>query len=87
MRALHGATQQILHHVGPLITPDAWCRALLQVDGIDIPVVGGHAGTTIVPLLSQATPGGCECPSSIHSPPGTCGPPSDTTALITSGCG
>jgi malate dehydrogenase len=31
----------------------------IDVDTVDIPVVGGHAGTTIVPLLSQATPGGC----------------------------
>merc|ERR1712086_605620 len=31
----------------------------IPVDTVDIPVVGGHAGTTIVPLLSQATPGGC----------------------------
>ena len=31
----------------------------VDVDTVDVPVVGGHAGTTIVPLLSQATPGGC----------------------------
>ena len=27
-----------------------------DVDTVDVPVVGGHAGTTIVPLLSQAVP-------------------------------
>lgn len=31
----------------------------IDVNTVDVPVVGGHAGTTIVPLLSQATPGGC----------------------------
>jgi len=30
----------------------------VDVNTVDVPVVGGHAGTTIVPLLSQATPGG-----------------------------
>lgn len=25
-------------------------------DGVDVPVIGGHAGKTILPLLSQATP-------------------------------
>ena len=25
-------------------------------DGVDVPVIGGHAGETILPLLSQATP-------------------------------
>ena len=30
-----------------------------DVDTVDVPVVGGHAGTTIVPLLSQALPSGC----------------------------
>jgi malate dehydrogenase len=28
----------------------------LDVADVDVPVVGGHAGTTILPLLSQATP-------------------------------
>jgi len=28
----------------------------LDVNKVDVPVVGGHAGTTIVPLLSQTTP-------------------------------
>merc|ERR1719199_8840 len=28
----------------------------LDVNKTNVPVVGGHAGTTIVPLLSQATP-------------------------------
>eukprot|EP01048_Picozoa_sp_COSAG05_P013225 COSAG05_NODE_1388_length_5007_cov_2.253260_3_plen_310_part_00 len=31
----------------------------IDVNGCDVPVVGGHAGTTIVPILSQATPAGC----------------------------
>ena len=25
-------------------------------EGVDVPVIGGHAGDTILPLLSQATP-------------------------------
>ena len=25
-------------------------------EGVDVPVIGGHAGETILPLLSQATP-------------------------------
>ena len=25
-------------------------------DGVDVPVIGGHAGETILPLLSQSTP-------------------------------
>lgn len=29
---------------------------LLQVNTVDVPVVGGHAGKTILPLLSQASP-------------------------------
>ena len=28
----------------------------LNVADVDVPVVGGHAGTTILPLLSQARP-------------------------------
>ena len=28
----------------------------LDVKDVDVPVVGGHAGTTILPLLSQVTP-------------------------------
>lgn len=29
----------------------------VDVAGVDVPVVGGHAGITILPLFSQATPG------------------------------
>jgi hypothetical protein len=29
----------------------------VDVASVDIPVVGGHAGITILPLFSQATPG------------------------------
>ena len=29
----------------------------LNVHEVDVPVVGGHAGVTILPLFSQATPG------------------------------
>lgn len=28
----------------------------LDVAGVDVPVIGGHAGITILPLFSQATP-------------------------------
>lgn len=31
-------------------------KAGLDVNGVDVPVVGGHAGITILPLFSQATP-------------------------------
>ena len=31
-------------------------HADLDVNDVFVPVVGGHAGTTIVPLLSQTTP-------------------------------
>ncbi|CAM8954630.1 unnamed protein product [Rhodiola kirilowii] len=31
-------------------------KAKVQVAGVDVPVVGGHAGITILPLFSQATP-------------------------------
>jgi malate dehydrogenase len=31
-------------------------KANLPVTGVDVPVVGGHAGITILPLFSQATP-------------------------------
>ena len=31
-------------------------RAGLDVGSVDVPVIGGHAGITILPLLSQATP-------------------------------
>eukprot|EP00244_Chara_vulgaris_P010065 TRINITY_DN44_c0_g1_i3.p1 TRINITY_DN44_c0_g1~~TRINITY_DN44_c0_g1_i3.p1 ORF type:complete len:353 (+),score=71.17 TRINITY_DN44_c0_g1_i3:39-1061(+) len=31
-------------------------KAGLDVAGVDVPVVGGHAGITILPLFSQATP-------------------------------
>ena len=31
----------------------------LNVADVDVPVVGGHAGTTILPLLSQARPVAC----------------------------
>jgi malate dehydrogenase len=31
-------------------------RKGLAVSGVDVPVVGGHAGVTILPLFSQATP-------------------------------
>lgn len=33
----------------------------LDLKDVDVPVVGGHAGTTILPLLSQVK--GCTCPS------------------------
>ena len=29
----------------------------LDVKEVDVPVVGGHAGASILPLLSQASPG------------------------------
>ena len=28
----------------------------LDVNKVDVPVIGGHAGATILPLLSQTTP-------------------------------
>lgn len=31
-------------------------KANVPVDGVNVPVVGGHAGITILPLFSQATP-------------------------------
>lgn len=31
-------------------------KAGVPVEGVDVPVVGGHAGITILPLFSQATP-------------------------------
>ncbi|XP_057950199.1 malate dehydrogenase, mitochondrial-like [Malania oleifera] len=31
-------------------------KAKVPVDGVNVPVVGGHAGITILPLFSQATP-------------------------------
>lgn len=31
-------------------------KAKVPVDGVNVPVVGGHAGVTILPLFSQATP-------------------------------
>ncbi len=32
------------------------CRAGLEIKDVDVPVIGGHAGITILPLLSQTTP-------------------------------
>mmetsp|Transcript_40301 Transcript_40301/g.114085 ORF Transcript_40301/g.114085 Transcript_40301/m.114085 type:complete len:342 (-) Transcript_40301:225-1250(-) len=32
-------------------------KAGLEVKDVDVPVIGGHAGITILPLFSQATPG------------------------------
>jgi malate dehydrogenase len=32
-------------------------KAGLDVKDVDVPVIGGHAGITILPLFSQATPG------------------------------
>uniref|UniRef100_K1PUI6 Malate dehydrogenase, mitochondrial n=1 Tax=Magallana gigas TaxID=29159 RepID=K1PUI6_MAGGI len=32
------------------------CIRGLDVDKINVPVIGGHSGVTIIPLLSQATP-------------------------------
>lgn len=40
--------------VGPLL--DAHCPAGLDIKDVDVPVIGGHAGATILPLLSQTTP-------------------------------
>merc|ERR1711971_558849 len=31
-------------------------KAGVQVEKVDVPVIGGHAGITILPLFSQATP-------------------------------
>jgi malate/lactate dehydrogenase len=39
----------------------------LDVSGVDVPVVGGHAGITILPLLSQATPAASLTPDEIDS--------------------
>lgn len=42
-------------------------RMGLSVDGVEVPVVGGHAGITILPLFSQATPAVSMSPEDIDA--------------------
>ena len=43
------------------------CRLDLDVKDVDVPVVGGHAGKTILPLLSQTSPSTSFTPEEIEA--------------------
>ncbi|KAK4838712.1 hypothetical protein QYF36_015846 [Acer negundo] len=47
----------VIIDISPLGRLSIWCISLsLHIAEVNVPVVGGHAGVTILPLFSQATP-------------------------------